>query len=397
MRKESREPAGILGRIAAPAVGVVGGLAFVALFFTRLQALVDTTIRDSGSALGDLSMYWSAFQVVHAGGNPYDAAQLAALLDGLGIHDPTVLYCMPSLFLLLYPVLHLPYPVAAAAWTILNVGFLLATLLLGWKLFLRGPVQMGPVAAAAISFLPFLALFKCGQISLAVTAVFLVGLALYTAAWSFAAGLVMSAALLKPHLFWTAFGALGLVSLREKRFGFPAGIAAGVLLQAAGVYALFPGLPGQWLAARNEPLQWLCVSTLAALRYGLFVITGRDFGVALLAVPALGLLGTAWWALARANPRELNRHVPLLLAVSVLSSPYLWIFDASILAPLYLMLWVRALSPGPASPLAIASVVALVAGAGTLIAVDRLDFPSVFYLMLLATAWTTVERRAERA
>lgn len=397
MPTEPREPTGILGRIAAPVAGIVGALVFVALFFTRLQALVDATIRASGSAFGDLAMYWSAFQVVHAGGNPYDAAQLAALLDGLGIHDPTVLYCMPSLFLMLYPVLHLPYPAAAAAWTILNVGFLLATLLLGWKLFLRGPVQIGPVAAAAVTFLPFLVLLKCGQISLAVSAVFLAGLAAWTAGWSFTAGLVMSAALLKPHLFWAAFGALGLVSLREKRFGFPAGIAAGIALQAAGVVALFPQLPAHWLGASNEPLQWLCVSTLAALRYGLSELTGQDFGVPLLVVPVLVALGTTWWALRLEDPRELNRHVPLLLAVSVLSSPYLWIFDASILAPLYLMLWVRALTPGPARPLAIASVAALVAGAGTLIAVDRLDFPTSFYLMVLATAWAAAERRASLA
>ncbi|NDC36940.1 MAG: hypothetical protein EBZ48_02685 [Proteobacteria bacterium] len=80
----------------------------------------------------DFLQYWTAFQLVQQGQNPYDPQLMLALQKSLGLTAelPVMMWNPPWLLLLLSPVLHLELSTALAAWRIISLLLSIASCLL---------------------------------------------------------------------------------------------------------------------------------------------------------------------------------------------------------------------------------------------------------------------------
>ncbi|HQH28101.1 MAG TPA: hypothetical protein PLP17_11940, partial [Oligoflexia bacterium] len=76
----------------------------------------------------DFIEYWTAFHIAGRGGNPYDPAAMLAMQRELGRAgtQPLMMWNPPFIFVLLYPILQLPYAASAAVFFWVNVLLLIA-------------------------------------------------------------------------------------------------------------------------------------------------------------------------------------------------------------------------------------------------------------------------------
>lgn len=362
--------------------------------FNALQQVALTSQSTSRPIFSDLATYWSSFHLAVSGENPYEHSALNRFQSVVGLPHSTPIYCFPTLFLLFYPVLILPFPTAAAVLAILNIALVLIVTLVSWWLFAGSRIRPSILGAASATFLPAVTVVKWGQCSLVVAAAFFLGLRYYSRGNKLAAGAVISLALIKPHLFWLALIALVIDSIRSLDKRFLVGLGGGVLLQLIAVSLLFPSLIEQRLLTQSAPLEWLGISLVGLVRLAVYWITAADYAAVALLLPTVAGLYCTYWALKRERSINLLTHVPTLIGVSCLTTPYIWIPDLAILQPLYLMLWLRAANK---NLLSIAMIATLILGATYFIAIDRLDFPIVWYPILLFIAYLATQPKPKPA
>jgi hypothetical protein len=291
----------------------------------------------------DFVQYWAASQLLWSGHDPYDPQLTLALQCAQGLHCayPRITYTPPWLWLIMSPVLLLPFAPAAKVWT--NVTFALVLVsggLIAWAFKCRPGAAVLTVLATLISF-PLIINLVLGQIA----ALLLFGAALlysgrvrgYPALE--AAGLIILSA--KPHLFIALGAALLAADLRQRQCAW----AVWVLVLLSPFVCL-----SEWLAP-GASLDWL----------GHLLMPKTDQGV---------VAATAWWTGAPASTLalQLSREhaawpkwplivfplfgsflsavvgwrvvdrdrwlsaIPLVLCLSVTTAPFLWFSDYLVLS-----------------------------------------------------------------
>jgi len=121
----------------------------------------------------DLNTFYSASQAWLNGSNPYDTLNLSNLFrQAGGVIDPAVSLNPPLTFVLMAPLAMLPWPVAEAAWTILNL-LLVAVCL--WMVMAVARVSIREprgllFLSFAIALAPFHTSISQGQLTIPVTA-----------------------------------------------------------------------------------------------------------------------------------------------------------------------------------------------------------------------------------
>ena len=102
----------------------------------------------------------------------------------------------------------------------------------------------------------------------------------------------------------------------------------GMLLVAT--WGMFPEALAQWVGAFGKPPTYWIVGTLVGItRELMHAVTGEVYNWPMTVIPgiwAAGFLG--WLALKRPEP-DMLRLLPPVLALSLFSSPYGWLFDQS--------------------------------------------------------------------
>jgi len=275
----------------------------------------------------DFTLFWAGFHVLMGGGNPYDPAQLQALLSNVGSpYSATPIYYSPLLFLILAPILALPLEWASLA--MMSLNFILPILIVRISAIVLG-AWISPLRSAllALIFPPVVMAIILGQSSSIVAASLVVTVYLHRKGFLSAAGITILPALLKPHLV-----SLVLIYLALKRGGinmrFILAALASLAAASIAVEYIFPGVHANYLKNSQDPLIWLGHSPVTALRlaFDLFeskVLAFLPFGIAAVMVVSGRLLGRI----------EGIDHIILLTCISALVTPYIWIMDFVTLLP----------------------------------------------------------------
>jgi hypothetical protein len=201
-----------------------------------------------------LDVFYSASRAWLLGTNPYDNANLNAVFRAAGGEKPLDLSLNPPVtFVVLAPLAALPWGVAEKAWTLLNVLLTGLCLLVGTRLAgLRlGQRRTTFFLAFALALAPFHTAISQGQLTVVVTALVVLALAVELRGKAALAGVALGlATAMKPQM-GLLFLLLELARLRWRALMG----AAGTLALLAGVAVGRMALAGvDWLPSWQESL-----------------------------------------------------------------------------------------------------------------------------------------------
>jgi len=301
------------------------------LLFVLILLLIIQSSRLSNQMrmpLDDFLAYWSAARLLMEGQDPYSLENLGAKQREVGwTEPPLVMLYPPWTFLFLLPFALFSYPVSRLLWLSLQMTSLLLGVACIWKIYGGSGRLVWLSSVFALFFFPASYTLRVGQIDCLV----LLGLAGFffyeNRNNDVASGFCCALIALKPHpvyLFWIAL-AIWAVCRRRWKLLF-AGCLIGVFSTVA-VLALNPYLVTEYFRAcfHHPPTYWKTPTLAAWLRS--FIASGSSWPLILPSV-----VGFCWLlALWHRNRRhwEWREQLPLLLLVSVLTSPYSWTFDMS--------------------------------------------------------------------
>ena len=304
---------------------VVAGLAFSLIAIFLCLALLGHL--DSSR---DYVVFWATGQQLAHHANPYDTAALRQIEHAVGLNPGySVMYMrnLPFALPLVMPLGFVGVRVGALLWTLILVSCLAISTLILRRMY-GNPANY--FHWLALSFAPATICIFSGQTTL----FSLLGLVLFLRLHDtrpFQAGLALWLCILKPHLF-LPFGLVLLVwIILKKAYRIVTGLAVAVAVSC--------GLT--WLI---DPTAWRDYSTMM-----------RTAGVATDYIPCFSYFlrvklspQTLWlpyvpaaiaciWALAyfwpRRNSWDWMRDGSLLMLVSLLTAPYIWIYDQCLAIP----------------------------------------------------------------
>jgi hypothetical protein len=282
----------------------------------------------------DFISSWAAGRLIASGKNPYDPDLVLAVQRTANWTKefPYRIWYPPWTMPILLAFGILPYQLGRFLWYALSLGACLVSVELLWRDY-RGPPRWRRVSWPLIfTFWPAVIAVRTGQISPLVLLGVVGFLFLVDRERWVAAGACLPLAAIKPqllHLFWIA---ILLWVWREQRWRVLAGALSCALAGIALAMSADPAIVPQFLHMAIYEAPQAPASTLGtALRLAVARATGHEYFWLQFVPPALSL---AWflpyWRRYRSDWRWQER-VPALIAVSLATTAYGWIYDQIVL------------------------------------------------------------------
>jgi hypothetical protein len=358
----------------------------VLLLFALARVFFPEPLRTAGARVADFGAYWTAAHVMLLGGNPYDFDEP---YDGKPLFElqrwiepgrtvPLPAWGPPVALAFVLPFALLDYVTARWLWLLCQLLALLGCAGVLWRLYGGPPGRVLIAWALCLGFYPVLQLISLGQLTL-LSLVGLVGfLVLLRRQQFWWAGTCVGLTVVKPQLV-VLFG-LALLAWcfdpagQRRRWLVVLGAAATVLLAGGIVLACDPRIYHQYSAAAVEHAPtWMIPPTLGSLLR--ILAGGQPYWLAWVPL-CLGGAWVAWYYLRYRRDWDWTERLPVLLFVCLLTTPYGWIYDLSLLLIplLQLAVWARR-----TRPLVLAGLVVLYVAAGsTALTLNLLKFDEYF-------------------
>lgn len=280
----------------------------------------------------DSIAYWAAARLLTTHQNPYDHATVLSLERSRGYSEdrPLVLRTPPwSLFLVLPLGWFSPF-FAWVAWLLILLACLIVGLRLTRKLYEKEVNSQNLFAVVAYTFAPVPACLVSGQMGL----VLMLGIVLFLfleEKHPFWAGAALVLPFAKPHLlalFWLAFAVWVFVRRRSLlAIGFTSAFVAATVLALVFDHQIF--------AHYREMLQVAAIQKefIPALSGVLRLLFFRRLFWVQFVPLAMGMVWAVRYVSRNWAVWDWRIHGPALLVVSVLTTPYEWLSDETVLIP----------------------------------------------------------------
>jgi hypothetical protein len=285
-------------------------------------------------AVNDFVEYWAAAHLLLTGNNPYSPEQLFAVQQAAGWTEesPLLMWNPPWTLSFILPFGLVRYPTGKLLWLILNFAIVVICAHWTWRLY-DGAIQHYWLAwLVSFTFLPTVVVLIMGQI----TPFILLGVVSFLylekhAQWW--AGACLALIAMKPQLLYLFWLALLLWVMDQRRWTVLLG--AGLAIAAATIIPLIfnPNTLVEYVElyklANQLPFDWATptLGTLLSLTFGL-----QRYWLNFL--PTIG--GILWflvyWRRRRAMWNWAN-EIPLLILVSLATTPHAFSYDQVILLP----------------------------------------------------------------
>ena len=278
----------------------------------------------------EFHFYWVAGRHFLSGGNPYDFQSLKLFAQQLGDTSVGPVYFPPWTFILILPLLFFDF--ATAAWILYVVNLVMVALFIWLGMRIAKPANGAwSQALCGALFLPLYLPLLFGQVSLIFTAALYGALVLIRTGFPLIAGTSLGIACMKPHLwyllpFWLV---LTLPIRTILKLGIGAALSIGSMLFAC-LY-LNPSILENYFRSESNPLSWLGASGVTFLRLWFSSPTDPFPIWPVWCAFALGLMGVAWLRTKGTQEKLDARKISLLLTLSTMTTPYIWMFDFAIL------------------------------------------------------------------
>jgi hypothetical protein len=278
---------------------------------------------------------WSGGRAIWEGVNPYDPESWVSLRVKYGsdwIPDDRAPFPMWT-FLFSAPFALLDVGWGAATW----LSFSLILLIFSLFLLIQSRGEPLPVwefvllLLGIFAFRPSLISINFGQITFLLTFSVLLFVYLVERGRAFAAGLALSLIVLKPTPFVLFAPIMAIWLLHQRRWRVIAGGVAGVLALLSISWLIQPGWITPWLSTRGKAEYAIVMPTVWGMAHDLWstwwILIGGGVVISLTAVVG--------WLIVSDNLTDVVHVTALSLAVSLLCTPYAWVYEhVLLLAPL---------------------------------------------------------------
>jgi hypothetical protein len=286
--------------------------------------------------VNDFIAYWAAARLLLNNGNAFLPAEQLEMqrLAGWTGFTPLLMYYPPWTLSLLLPFGYLDYDTAQALWFLQNSVFVFLGALLLWRLYSNSPTPSRVGWVALLSFAPIYFALLMGQVGPLVL-VGLIGFLLATRkqAWYWA-GAWLALASIKPHLLSCVWIAALLWVVRERQWRLAAGFVS-----IFGIMAIVPTLWDRQIYQTYVSVM-LDRSVVLAIDWAnptigtaVNVFLGGNFGWLRWLPTIAGMFWLLCYWQKKSNSWDWLAEFPLLIFVSVVTTPYVWTFDYVILLP----------------------------------------------------------------
>ena len=287
----------------------------------------------------DAVVYIAAQELFLNGGNPYSHNQILGTIESLGCKLNNDIWNPPPLFTVLAPILAYSPSTNLLFLSLLQVVAALVIGWCGWRLSRGGVGSFVPgVFIAILTSAPWWMERLTGQISSLLSAIFMLGLFFFLSQRYFLSGILLSIAIIKPHLFFLPLAGVVFLSLSHGKRSTLIGLGTGVTLGFGIAEFWHPGIISAWLNRESWPTDIMGSSLPALIREQVFVQLNYDPGRLTLVIPILAVVFLASYFRYRppANPQILLFS---LIVLNPLATPYGFIFDmTSLILPVAYML-----------------------------------------------------------
>ena len=310
-------------RATAAALAFSAAVYFLADYRQRIASRI--TDRDSIA-------YWAAAQLLLSHEDAYDPHRVLELQQAQGYREqkPLVLRTPPwSLWMIMWMGVLDPYW-AWAAWISLLIVSLVISIRLTWRMY--GTEARPPTVFILVAYLfaPVPACVVAGQLGI----VLLLGIVLFLW-WQERHPALAGAALLipfaKPHVSAVLWPVLAVWILTRRKWHMLAGFATALAVAVALILAIDPDVFYHYRQmVAQAAIQNEFVPALSGVVRLIFF--RRFFWVQFLPLSA-ALVWSGWYYWNHRANWNWREHGPALLVVSVLTAPYAWLTDETILLP----------------------------------------------------------------
>lgn len=330
-------------------MSIMRGIILVGLAIVLIVAISSVCpLTPGGPGAIDFVQYWSAWQLMQRGENPYDAQLLAQIQSSLtGTSDFLIFsWNPPWTFVALSPVLSLPFSQSASLWLGIQVVLLLIisiTAPRGLSTYVPRPLVC--VLSTAL-FFPVLQSMKMGQLGILFAASISLFLFFQRTGAFLLAGLSLLPLTFKPHLFFL-FVVPGILWVRQlpprARTEFLLGSLGGFCLLVVTCCTLWPSGFMYWLQALTSKhsaqlgaqavhiSDWQTATIVTWIRLMVQQYTGALPAWPMLTIPLLSFIVCSLYLYRRCRPVRWETITPALLCLSLGTSNYGWVFDQSVL------------------------------------------------------------------
>ena len=293
----------------------------------------------------DFIQFWSAYQIIEGGGNPYDADQLQLIQLDLGreMPQPRRMWHPPWVIVLLAPVLSLDFDLASTTLLFINLCLLMLSGLLLAKIY--RPHTKGLLSIALpLSFAPAWQTLQLGQVSLILCLCVILFIYAMQMKHFTLAGFISATFSIKLHLFLLPLILILHHLIRKRSSKLLLGVIGGGTTLLIACYFLSTDVFTQWRTALQEPpLHWVVTSLVGIVRLALLKIGDGFQAWPVVVIPGLAAVMYLFILMQRKAEVDWLRELPLILCISLIVSPYAWFFDSCVILPVYLVLCFSAL------------------------------------------------------
>jgi hypothetical protein len=286
----------------------------------------------------DFISYWSAGHLYLAHQNPYSYAKMFALERSMGWSRsyPLVMLCPPwTLFVnALFGLL--PFDTSQHIWSLVLSGLDGISAYGLWRYF-GGEKRSAWIAALVfLSFTPVITVAHLCQVTPIMLVCFTAFLYCVRSERWVMAGISLLGMSVKPHLLWLVFIAIALWAIRTRRWRMIAAALAAVAVFTAADLAFNPGAIHFFRDAYGP-----AIATSCGFGGALRLLFGMQHSWLQYLPCVPGIAWFVWYWRKHRQDWSWQEQMPLLLVVSVASSPYCWFHDFILVLPAFIALAVR--------------------------------------------------------
>jgi hypothetical protein len=288
--------------------------------------------------LYDFITYWAAGHLFLGGSNPYSLPAVLAVerSQGWPFAQPIVMLCPPWTLPIVAMLGTVPLHAARIAWLAISI-ILNGTSAAGLWLYFGGARRQAWIAlVVALTFVPIAGADRFGQITPLILASITAFLFLLRSRRDLCAGAVLLGFGLKPHLLYLVWMALLLWIVQSRRWKVLAGAIASYAA-ATATAVLYNRHALDYLHNTFGAAMDTACGFGGALRHAF----GMEHAWLQLLPPMIGALWFAYYWRSHRQTWNWRDHLPMLLVVSVASSPYCWSHDFILILPAIIALVVR--------------------------------------------------------
>lgn len=275
----------------------------------------------------DFIEYWAAGRLTIDGSNPYDPGRIMATerLVNPSMPVTVMMWNPPWTISLILPFSLMDYRTARTIWALLQMMLVMTSA--GWLwYFYRGQTQTAYLAAlAALLFPASLVALGNGQISPLVLWSLCAFLCLEERGRDLLAGVAASISLIKPHLVFLIWASILLWSVHQRRWRILLGASLAIAILMIAPAVLDPDIARQYVNAMREyPPDYYLSPTAGTLAR---LLMGWDKWWPQFLPTLVGAAWLVWYWWPRRYSWNWKNHLPAVLAASLLSSAFGWLFD----------------------------------------------------------------------